>query len=109
MSDSLLNIFKLGLLALLYLFFARVLWAVWSEVRGPRAGAATPLSARNGGIPNAPHGPGADAPVNRNSHGEFTCSARQFSCAPSQPANKMAVDLNPSAKSIRTLLILVRR
>jgi pSer/pThr/pTyr-binding forkhead associated (FHA) protein len=35
MSDSLLNIFKFALLALLYLFFARVLWAVWSEVRGP--------------------------------------------------------------------------
>ncbi|MCU1400137.1 MAG: hypothetical protein JWN62_3246 [Acidimicrobiales bacterium] len=41
MSDSLLNIFKLALLALLYLFFARVLWAVWSEVRGPRAAAMT--------------------------------------------------------------------
>lgn len=36
MSDSLLNILKFALLALLYLFFARVLWAVWSEVRGPR-------------------------------------------------------------------------
>src|SRR4051812_39436855 len=40
MSDQLLNIFKFALLALLYLFFARVLWAVWSEVRGPRAGKA---------------------------------------------------------------------
>jgi pSer/pThr/pTyr-binding forkhead associated (FHA) protein len=39
MSDSLLNILKFALLALLYLFFARVLWAVWSEVRGPRKGA----------------------------------------------------------------------
>ena len=46
MSDSLLNIFKFGLLALLYLFFARVLWAVWSEVRGPRPGSAAPLSVR---------------------------------------------------------------
>ncbi len=33
MSDELLGIFKFCLLALLYLFFARVLWAVWSEVR----------------------------------------------------------------------------
>jgi hypothetical protein len=40
MSDSLLNIFKYALLALLYLFFARVLWAVWSEVRRPSQGAA---------------------------------------------------------------------
>lgn len=36
MTDQLLDIFKYSLLALLYLFFARVLWAVWSEVRGPK-------------------------------------------------------------------------
>jgi len=41
MSDQLLGILKIALLALLYLFFARVLWAVWSEVRGPRPGRAT--------------------------------------------------------------------
>ena len=35
MTDQVLDIFKLLLLALLYLFFARVLWAVWSEVRRP--------------------------------------------------------------------------
>jgi hypothetical protein len=34
MTDQLLGILKLALLALLYLFFARVLWAVWTEVRG---------------------------------------------------------------------------
>jgi FHA domain len=44
MTDSLLNILKFALLALLYLFFARVLWAVWSEVRGPR-GQAHPVAA----------------------------------------------------------------
>ena len=42
MTDQVLDILKLVLLALLYLFFARVLWAVWSEVRrpigSPRAG-----------------------------------------------------------------------
>jgi hypothetical protein len=38
MTDQLLDILKFALLALLYLFFARVLYAVWSEVRGPRAG-----------------------------------------------------------------------
>jgi len=36
MTDQVLNIFKFALLGLLYLFFARVLWAVWSEVRTPR-------------------------------------------------------------------------
>jgi hypothetical protein len=35
MTDPVLDILKLVLLALLYLFFARVLWAVWSEVRQP--------------------------------------------------------------------------
>jgi hypothetical protein len=39
-TDQLLGILKWALLALLYLFFARVLWAVWSEVRGPRPGHA---------------------------------------------------------------------
>ena len=33
-TEPLLGILKYVLLALLYLFFARVLWAVWSEVRG---------------------------------------------------------------------------
>lgn len=33
MTDQVLDILKLVLLALLYVFFARVLWAVWSEVR----------------------------------------------------------------------------
>jgi hypothetical protein len=37
MPDSALDILKLVLLVLLYLFFARVLWAVWSEVRQPEA------------------------------------------------------------------------
>ncbi len=37
MPDSALDILKLVLLVLLYLFFARVLWAVWSEVRQPAA------------------------------------------------------------------------
>ncbi|MGD9705820.1 MAG: FHA domain-containing protein [Acidimicrobiia bacterium] len=37
MTDQLLGVFKICLLILLYLFFARVLWAVWTEVRTPRA------------------------------------------------------------------------
>ncbi len=35
MSEQLLDLLKLGLLALLYLFFLRVIWAVWTEVRAP--------------------------------------------------------------------------
>ena len=61
MSDSLLNILKFALLALLYLFFARVLWAVWSEVRGPRKGA--PIQA--GGAAAASVPPSANARAGR--------------------------------------------
>ena len=41
MTDQVLDILKLVLLALVYLFFARVLWAVWSEVRQPDARTTT--------------------------------------------------------------------
>jgi hypothetical protein len=48
-TDQLLGILKWALLALLYLFFARVLWAVWSEVRGPRPGHAAGAVTRSAG------------------------------------------------------------
>ena len=53
MDEQLLTILKLCLLALLYLFFLRVLRAVWVEVRGPRTVArkgrsATPALATAG-------------------------------------------------------------
>jgi hypothetical protein len=44
-TEPLLGILKYVLLALLYVFFARVLWAVWSEVRGPRQGVAPQVHA----------------------------------------------------------------
>ncbi|MCB0972348.1 MAG: FHA domain-containing protein [Acidimicrobiales bacterium] len=46
MDEQLLTILKLCLLALLYLFFFRVLRAVWAEVRGPQlAAVAAPRQA----------------------------------------------------------------
>ncbi len=42
MTDQLLGFLKICLLVLLYLFFARVLWAVWSEVRSPGRQAKQP-------------------------------------------------------------------
>jgi hypothetical protein len=61
-SEAQLSILNYALLALLYLFFARVLWAVWSEVRGPRPGNVRPqpatatASARSAtGDATAPH------------------------------------------------------
>lgn len=58
-TEPLLGILKYVLLALLYVFFARVLWAVWSEVRGPRPGVAVPQAGRN----RAPTDPTVPAPA----------------------------------------------
>ena len=54
MTDQILNILKFALLGLLYLFFARVLWAVWSEVRTPkqRPAPAGPAPQRRDGAPS---------------------------------------------------------
>ena len=49
MTDTVLNILKFILLGLLYLFFARVLWAVWSEVRTPKQSTANLGAQRQAG------------------------------------------------------------
>jgi FHA domain-containing protein len=48
MPDSLLTILKFCFLAVLYLFFFRVLRAVWAELKGPRPAPAAPVSAPAG-------------------------------------------------------------
>lgn len=53
MTDQLLNILKVALLALLYLFFARVVWAVWSEVRTPIAAGTSRVGRASAGSPSA--------------------------------------------------------
>jgi hypothetical protein len=60
MSEQLLTILKLCLLALLYLFFFRVLRAVWAELRAPAPAAAGP-AARSAPAPAAPSSPPAEA------------------------------------------------
>jgi hypothetical protein len=54
MTDPVLDILKLALLALLYLFFARVLWAVWSEVRQPPRSSQIPVHAGGRVAPDDP-------------------------------------------------------
>ena len=56
MSESLLTILKFLLLALLYLFFIRVLRAVWAELRAPRPAPAPAAAPRRGGAARAPWG-----------------------------------------------------
>lgn len=53
MDEQLLTILKLCLLALLYLFFFRVLRAVWAEIRGPKVAVATPRQAAAAPVPSA--------------------------------------------------------
>ena len=70
MTDQVLNILKFVLLGLLYLFFARVLWAVWSEVRtpvrrpivgGPRNATGQPIAPPPANVPR----PTVPAPTDR--------------------------------------------
>jgi pSer/pThr/pTyr-binding forkhead associated (FHA) protein len=58
MPEGLLTILKLFFLALLYLFFFRVLRAVWAELTAP-AVAPAPVSAGGGGARPAPRGAAA--------------------------------------------------
>lgn len=69
-TEPLLGILKYVLLALLYLFFARVLWAVWSEVRGPRTGAVPP--APTVAAPGDPTVPAPSPLVKELKHGKRT-------------------------------------
>ncbi len=66
MSEQLIDLLKLGLLALLYLFFLRVIWAVWTELRAP---AVEPVGADTAAAP-APRR--ARATRTRQARGELT-------------------------------------
>ena len=59
MPESLLTILKFCLLAVLYLFFARVLRAVWASINAPRE---APVAAPAVAAPAVPR-PGAPAPA----------------------------------------------
>ena len=77
MTDQVLDIFKLVLLALLYLFFARVLWAVWSEVRQPDARSIDPQRV-------AQPAPPAAAPLDGTPSGGMNWRANQKPVRPAR-------------------------
>lgn len=60
MSEQLIDVLKLCLLALLYLFFIRVMWAVWSELRTPAVAPANRTAPRRARVaePATPRGAG---------------------------------------------------
>jgi pSer/pThr/pTyr-binding forkhead associated (FHA) protein len=88
MTDQLLGILKLALLALLYLFFARVLWAVWTEVRGT-------------GHPIVPQGPVAPQPAPAKTSPPSKRSRRKGKVPSGQVARLVVVE--PSARKGATL------
>lgn len=67
MSEQLLTILKLCLLALLYLFFFRVLRAVWAELRAPAP--AVPAAARAGAGGGPPVPAPTPAPASKRGRG----------------------------------------
>ena len=54
MSDAGIRVLNYALLGLLYLFFGRVMWVVWSEVKGPRKGTSERARAAAAGQVTAP-------------------------------------------------------
>jgi len=61
-SEQLLTILKFCLLAVIYLFFFRVLRAVWAEIKPPKGGTATGGGSPNGGAKRAKPPKGARGP-----------------------------------------------
>lgn len=120
MTDSVLNILKVALLALLYLFFARVLWAVWSEVRGPRPGnAPVQASAKGTARPatkkaasnatnrgantraGATAGPGSAAPASLAASTHAPTTATPSTMPPPPPSPAMPGSLDPTSAAPR--------
>ena len=103
MTDSVLNILKIALLALLYLFFGRVLWAVWSEVRGPRptGHAPVPTSAKaraKAAVGAANNGPGANDAASNHAASNQAASTSAAS-ANQAAANQAAPQPQPRKQS----------
>ncbi len=78
MSEQVLNVLKLCLLGLIYLFFARVLWAVWSEVR-------TPVARQASRGATSPQARPSKVATGRAPKGRGTRAARLVLLAPQHP------------------------
>jgi pSer/pThr/pTyr-binding forkhead associated (FHA) protein len=72
MSEQVLNILKLGLLALIYLFLLRVLRAVWAEVKTPGAAEVGSRRSRRRAAASAPVAAAPPPPRGRKSKGAAT-------------------------------------
>jgi hypothetical protein len=68
-SDAGIRVLNYALLGLLYLFFGRVMWVVWSEVKGPRKGTSAQARAAAAGQITAPTVPPTEGVVDATQAG----------------------------------------
>jgi hypothetical protein len=103
-TEALLGILKWVLLGLLYLFFARVLWAVWSEVRHTNPDAAPkrnePAAATANGAPAAD--PQAPSPIVTVNRGATVAPPLPGLADPTQPAMPIPVPVPAGAPLLDT-------
>ncbi len=99
MTDQVLNILKFALLGLLYLFFARVLWAVWSEVRTPkqRTAPVMPGQQQSSGTPAAPPRPHSNGPQVTHQATQQTTQSRRAPKGRSGRVGRLVI-LEPRAR-----------
>ena len=83
-----------ALLALLYLFFARVLWAVWSEVRTPRARSMHPMPGPADATRNRPSGLNDTTPASNRLY-----SPRRRRSSPEATAHSVTIPRQLAATS----------
>ena len=77
-TEDLLGVLKYAVLALLYLFFARVLWAVWSEVRAPKPGHGQHgPPGQHGMPPGLQHGMPSGGPLDPTAKAPFPVAIQQ--------------------------------
>jgi pSer/pThr/pTyr-binding forkhead associated (FHA) protein len=101
-TDSLLGILKWALLALLYLFFARVLWAVWSEVRQRPEHATAGRTVTPVAPEPAPHAP-APAAAHRTASPMDPTMPSPVPIAPSPAPVAAAAPVTPASESTKRI------
>jgi hypothetical protein len=105
MTDSVLDLLKWTLLGLLYLFFARVLWAVWTEVRTTNH---SPQTATPAATPTATSTPAPTATSGTpRSHADATRALNADPTLRSQRGKRGRNSGQPTARGAATKLIIL--
>lgn len=97
MTDTVLDLLTWALLGLLYLFFARVLWTVWTQVRAPHTTAAGIAATHDSSTRNT----GDHARNARNISTDPTVDLADLTAAAQQVTPDYEYSENPTARSSR--------